>query len=45
MSSALLCLEALLPPDTAFGNLVALNPLLHTPLTYHRTWETGLGAG
>ncbi len=24
-------------------NLVGFLTLLHTPLTYHRTWETGLG--
>jgi len=36
---------ALLPADTAFGNLVGRIALFHTALTYHRTWETGLGAG
>jgi hypothetical protein len=27
------------------GNLAAFPRLHHTRLTYHRTWETGLGAG
>jgi len=27
----------------SLGNLVCLPFLTHTRLTYHRTWETGLG--
>ena len=29
--------------DTDLGNLEAKTAAPHTPLTYHRTWETGLG--
>ena len=30
--------------DSDLSNLVAKPPLAHTALTYHRTWETGLGS-
>ena len=29
--------------DNVLGNLVAFESESHTPFTYHRTWETGLG--
>ena len=31
--------------DSDLGNLVVFLFPTHTPLTYHRTWETGLGVG
>ncbi len=33
-----------LPRDSDLGNLVPIFHLPHTDFTYHRTWETGLGA-
>jgi hypothetical protein len=33
-----------LPGDNDLGNLVAVPDLQHTRITYHRTWETGLGS-